>query len=54
MLQEVSWIDENGVSHREEVSGDPWEFAKNLKDAIIWVNGKKIDWLENGKSLRNS
>jgi len=54
MLQEVSWKDDKGWYHREEVSGDPWEFAKNLNDAIIWRNDKEIDWLENGRSPRNS
>jgi hypothetical protein len=56
MLQEVSWIDEKGVFHREEVNGDPWEFARNLSgsDIIIWRDGKEFDWLENGRSLRNS
>lgn len=56
MLQEVSWKDEKGWYHREEVSGDPWEFARNLNgtDIVIYRNEKEIDWIENGKSTRNS
>jgi hypothetical protein len=56
MLQEVSWVDDLGVSHREPVNGDPWEFILNIKgsEIIIYRNGKEIDWMENRKSTRNS
>jgi hypothetical protein len=56
MLQEVSWIDEKGVSRRLEVDGNPWEFANLIKGRLITIyrNGEEIDWLENGRSLRNS
>jgi hypothetical protein len=54
--QEVSWIDENNISRRQEVDGDPWEFARVLKGRLITIyrNGEEIDWLDDGKSLRNS
>ena len=56
MLQEVSWIDEQGELQKQEVTGDPWEFIETLNnsvDIIIYRNGKEVDWIEHGRSLRN-
>lgn len=56
MLQEVSWVDEEGELQKQEVTGDPWEFIETLNnsvDIIIYRNGKEVDWIEHGSSFRN-